>query len=161
MVFLAVLSPFVLISLIVFGVWLILRRRNPSIRVARVAASVVGFYAGLIGAGHGYYEILQRDKVLNGIIFDAISGTTLSTLPTSQWTGWPAMAFISNLLATGILASIVSLVVMVWAAAFVQRKNGGLLLILLSVLMLLVGGGFIPPLLGIIAGLIGMRLKSS
>jgi hypothetical protein len=73
---------------------------------------------------------------------------------------WLASDGIPNLLLTGILASIVSLAVMAWAAAFVQRKNGGLLLILLSALMLLVGGGFIPPLLGIIAGLIGTRLKS-
>jgi hypothetical protein len=160
MVIVAFLSPFILVAVLVLITWLVLHRTNPSISVARVAASIVGIYAGLIGAGHGYYEILQRDKVLNGIIFDAISGTTLSTLPTSQWTGWPAMAFIPNLLLTGILASIVSLAVMAWAAAFVQRKNGGLLLILLSALMLLVGGGFIPPLLGIIAGLIGTRLKS-
>jgi len=45
-------------------------------------------------------------------------------------------------------------------AMFIQRKNGGLTLILLSILMLLVGGGFIPPLFGIIAGVIGSYRKS-
>ena len=139
--------------------WLTLRHSNQAARTSRLAASVIGMIAGFIGAEHGYYEILQRDKALNGILFDAISGTSFSIPPTSQWTGWPAMTFIPNLLVTGILAIIASLAVMVWAAAFVQRKNGGLVLILLSILMLLVGGGFIPPFFGIIAGTIGTRIK--
>jgi len=65
------------------------------------------------------------------------------------------MTLIRNFLITGILAILASLVVMAWAAMFVQRKNGGMTLILLSILMLLAGGGFIPPLFGVIAGVIG------
>ena len=45
------------------------------------------------------------------------------------------------------------------AAAFVQRKNGGLVLILLSIIMLLVGGGVFPLGFGVIAGMIGTRIK--
>ncbi|HSI66176.1 MAG TPA: hypothetical protein VK947_02105 [Planococcus sp. (in: firmicutes)] len=141
-------------------VWLRLRHSYQAPRTTRVAASLIGGIAGFIGAEHGYYEILQRDKTLNGILYDAISGTSFSNLPTSQWTGWPAMTLIQNFLITGIIAILVSLVVMAWAALFVQRKNGGLILILLSLLMLLVGGGFIPPLLGIIAGVISTNWKS-
>ena len=70
------------------------------------------------------------------------------------------MTLIPNFLITGILAVVVSLVVMAWAAMFVQRKNGGLTLMLLSILLLLVGGGFIPPLFGVIAGVIGRHEKS-
>lgn len=141
-------------------VWLRLRHRHQVVRSSRAAASIIGMIAGFIGAEHGYYEILQRDKTLNGILFDATSGTSFSNLPTSQWTGWPAMTLIQNFRITGIFAILVSLAVMVWAALFVQRKNGGLNLILLSILMLLVGGGFIPPLFGIIAGVISMNRKS-
>ena len=141
-------------------VWLRLRHSNQAARTSRVAASIIGIIAGFLGADHGYYEILQRDKALNGILFDAISGTSFSNLPTSQWTGEPAMTFIPNFLITGIFAILVSLVVMAWAALFVQQKNGGLTLILLSILMLLVGGGFLPPLFGIIAGVIGRYRKS-
>lgn len=140
-------------------IWLALRHSNQAARTSRLAASGIGLIAGFIGGEHGYYEILQRDKALNGVLFDAISGTSFSFPPTSQWTGWPAMAFIPNLLVTGILTILVSLVVMAWAAVFVQRKNGGLILILLSILMLLVGGGFIPPFFGMIAGTIGARIK--
>ena len=141
-------------------VWLRLRHSNQAARTSRVAASIIGIIAGFIGAEHGYYEVLQRDKPLNGTLFDAVSGTSLSNLPTSQWTGWPAMTLVQNFLITGIFAILVSLVVMAWSAMFIQRKNGGLTLILLSILMLLVGGGFIPPLFGIIAGVIGMDRKN-
>jgi hypothetical protein len=141
-------------------VWLRLHHSNQAARTSRVASSIIGAIAGLIGAEHGYYEILQRNKTLNGILFDAISGTSFSNLPTSQWTGWPAMSLIQNFLITGIFAILVSLVVVAWAAFFVQRKNGGLTLILLSILLLLVGGGFIPPLLGVIAGVISANRKS-
>ena len=140
-------------------VWLRLHHSNQTARTSRIAASIIGIIAGFIGAEHGYYEILQRNKTLNGILFDAISGTSFSDLPTSQWAGWPAMTLIQNFLFTGIIAILVSLVVMAWAALFVQRKNGGLILILLSILMLLVGGGFIPPLFGIIAGVIAVYWK--
>ena len=142
------------------SVWLRLHHSNQAARTSRVAASIIGIIAGFIGMEHGYYEILLRDKTLNGILFDAISGTSFSNLPTSQWTGWPAMTFIQNFRITGIFAILVSLVVIAWSAMFIQRKNGGLTLILLSILMLLVGGGFIPPLFGIIAGVIGSYRKS-
>jgi hypothetical protein len=125
-----------------------------------VAASIIGIIAGVIGVQHGYYEILQRDKPLDGVLFDAVSGTSLSNLPTSQWTGWPAMTLVQNFRITGILAILVSLAVMAWSALFMQRKNGGRTLGLLSFLMLLVGGGFIPPLFGIIAAVIGSHGKS-
>jgi hypothetical protein len=151
----------ILISVnIVERVWLRLRHNNQATRSSRVAASIIGIIAGFIGAEHGYYEILLRNKTLNGVLFDAISGTSFSNLPTSQWAGWPAMTLIQNFLITGIFAILVSLVVMAWAALFIQRKNGGRTLILLSILMLLVGGGFIPPFFGVIAGVISTNKKS-
>jgi hypothetical protein len=141
-------------------VWIRLRHSNRAARTSRVAASAIGMIAGFIGVEHGYYEILQRGRALNGILFDAISGTSFSSLPTSQWTGWPAMTLVQSFLITGILAILVSLVVMVWAAVFVQRENGGLTLVLLSILLLPVGGGFIPPLFGVIAGVIAWYGRS-
>jgi len=144
---------------IVETVWLRLHHSNEMARTSRVVASIIGVIAGFIGAEHGYYEILQHSKTINGILFDAISGTSFLNLPTSQWTGWPAITLIPNFLVTGIFAILVSMVVIVWAAIFIQRKNGGLILILLSILMFLVGGGFIPPFFGIIAGTIGRHKK--
>ena len=51
------------------------------------------------------------------------------------------MSIVPNLLVTGILASLVSLIFLVWAIKFVQRKHGGQVMMLLSIIMLLVGGG--------------------
>ncbi len=71
----------------------------------------------------------------------------------------PAMTVIPNFFVTGVLAIIFALVVLAWAAVLVQRKNGGVVLILLSVILLLIGGGFLPPALGIVAGVLGTRIK--
>jgi hypothetical protein len=46
------------------------------------------------------------------------------------------MTIVPNLLVAGVLTILVSLAVLVFAAAFVQRKNGGLVLILPSIIML-------------------------
>jgi hypothetical protein len=74
--------------------------------------------------------------------------------------GEPAMTIVPNLLVTGILASLISLLVLVWVTRFVQRKHGGLVLILLSLVLLLVGGGFGPPLLGLILGIAATRIDA-
>lgn len=119
----------------------------------RVTASILGIFAG-IGGGvfHGVGEILQCSVTPNGIYIQAY--------PTMQATaGEPAMTLIPNFLLTGILAIIIGIIVTIWAAAFIERKNGGLILILLTIIMLLFGGGIIPPLIGIVGGIIGTRIN--
>jgi hypothetical protein len=120
--------------------------------VTIAVASVLGILAGVSGASHGPGEILQGNIVPSGIMIEAWPGLT-------SLGGEPAMTIVPSFLVTGVLAIIFSLIVAVWAAAFVQRKNGGLVLILLSIIMLLVGGGVIPPGFGVIAGMIGTRIK--
>jgi len=119
----------------------------------RVAASLLGVFAG-IGGGvfHGIGEILQGSVAPNEMMIQAY--------PAMQATaGEPAMTIVPNFLLTGILAIILGIIVTVWAAAFIERKNGGLILILLSIIMLLLGGGIIPPIFGVLAGVIGTRIK--
>lgn len=72
----------------------------------------------------------------------------------------PAMTIIPNFLITGILAILVSLVIIIWASMFVQRKSGGLVLMVLSLLLLLVGGGFTPLPFSIIARVAGIGIAS-
>jgi len=158
MVLLAVFSPFVLIGLIVMTVWLLLRRKNPSIRLAGVAASGIGIFAGVLGLEHGFFETLQGSHAPTAIMMYAIQSPPCQ--PAVVWHGCePAMTVIPNFLITGLLSILVAFVLLIWAASQIQKRNGGLVLILLSILMLLVGGGFFPPLFGIIAGIIGTRLK--
>ena len=123
----------------------------------RVVASVFGVFAGLGGLEHGYFEMLQGNVKPSSIMINSIGPPCQ---PDTVWHACePAMTIIPNFFITGILAIIVGLIVLIWAAAFVQRKNGGLVLILLSILMLFVGGGIFPPLIGIIGGVVGTRIN--
>jgi hypothetical protein len=119
----------------------------------RITASILGIFAG-IGGGvfHGIGEILQGSVAPDGIYIQAY--------PAMQATaGEPALTIIPNFLYTGILSIIMGLLVTIWAALYIKKKNGGLILILLSIIMLLLGGGIIPPIIGVIGGIIGTRIK--
>ncbi len=121
----------------------------------RVVASVLGAVAGLVAIYHGYNETLQGSVPTGGILINAIG-------PPCQGNAClPAMTLVPNFQITGILAIIMGLVVFVWAAVLIQRRRGGVILIVLSVLLLLVGGGYLPPALGIIAGIVGTRIKQT
>jgi len=122
----------------------------------RVTVSTFGTLAGLAGIEHGVGEILQGNAAPGGIMILAWPESEVFRI----LGGEPAMTIVPNLLVTGILAIILSLVFLVWATRFVQRKHGGLVLILLSVAMLLFGGGFGPPLLGIIVGSTATRINA-
>jgi hypothetical protein len=121
----------------------------------RIAAVIIGVLSGLIGAYHGYNETLQGNTVPGGILINAIGP------PCQGNSCLPAMTVVPNFYYTGWLAIAVSVILLIWAVGFVRGLKGGLILILLSIVQLLVGGGFLPPLLGIIAGIVGTRIKTS
>ena len=52
-----------------------------------------------------------------------------------------------------------SLLTINWAAACIEGKNRALILILLSTMMLFVGRGLIPPVFGVVAGIIYARTR--
>lgn len=130
--------------------------RLSTFSAARGTASIFGALAGLGGIVHGIGETLQGNVAPSGVTFNS---WTVGPIATNMG-GEPAMSLAPNLLATGLLTIIVSLAVVVWSLAFVQRKNGGLILLLLSIGMLLVGGGFAPPIIGILASLAGLGINS-
>ena len=119
-------------------------------KTTRIAASALGIYAGLLGIEHGIFEILQGNAVINEILINAIGP---NCQPEKVWHAcFPALTLLPTFQVTGILAIILGLSVLIWAAGFVHRKHGGLVLMLLSILMIPVGGGFMPAFLGMIAG---------
>jgi hypothetical protein len=127
-------------------------------KATRVVASLFGIFAGFGGPEHGYFEILQGHVRPDSLIIAAM-GPPCD--PEKVWNLCePAMTVIPSFLATGILATVIGLITMIWAAAFVQSKNGGIVLILLSIALLLVGGGLFPPLIGIIAGVVATRINA-
>lgn len=121
----------------------------------RVTVSTVGALVGLGGLEHGIGEILQGNHPPEGMMILSWPESALFRV----LVGEPAMTIIPNLFVTGILAILFSLIFLVWATMFVQRKNGGLVLILLSIFMLLAGGGFAPPMFGIILGVAATRIN--
>jgi hypothetical protein len=151
---LAVLGAIVALFAALFAILTIIIRATFKVSTTRAAASIIGIIAGLSGASHGFGEILQGNVTPSGIVIQAWPGLT-------DLGGEPAMTIVPSFLVTGVLGIIFGLIVTVWAAALVQRKNGGLVLILLSIVLLLVGGGFFPPGFGVIAGIIGTRIKHS
>jgi hypothetical protein len=127
-----------------------------NISAAKAIALIFGVLSGLGGITHGVGETLQGNVAPDGIVINSWTQGPIAT----NMGGEPGMTIVPNLLVTGILTIIVSLAVIVWSVAFVQRKKGGLILILLSIAMLLVGGGFGPPIIGILAGVAGLGINA-
>ena len=80
-------------------------------------------------------------------------------VPELSWNACePAMTIVPSYLITGALATVLGSIVIIWSAFYIQKKRGGLGLVLLSIALLLFGGGIFPPLIGVIAGLLGDRI---
>lgn len=119
----------------------------------RGLASAIGVVAGLVAIYHGYNETLQGSVAPSSIFINAVG-------PPCQGSGcFPAMTLFPSFLLAGVVTIILALTIIVWSAAFVQRKNGGIVLVILSIVLLLVGGGYLPPALGLVAGFIGTRIE--
>lgn len=122
----------------------------------KLTVSVFGALAGISGIVHGLGEILQGNIAPDEMV--------ILSWPESPFfdilAGEPAMTIIPNLLITGILAVVVSLIFLVWVTRYADRKHGALVLMLLSIVMLLVGAGFGPPLLGIILGVVATGINA-
>jgi hypothetical protein len=125
-------------------------RLKGSVTIA--VASILGIFAGVAGASHGPGEILQGNIAPTGIIIEAWPALTLLA-------GEPAMTIIPSFSVSGIATVILGLTVTIWAATRIQTENGGSVLILLSTMMLFVGGGLLPPVFGVVAGIIGARVR--
>jgi hypothetical protein len=117
----------------------------------------LGLSAGIAGLEHGFFELRQGNARPPGVMFASIGP------PCDPETAWhacePAMTIIPNYAITGILALALSVAVLIWSAAFLQRRRGGEVLMLLSVALLLFGGGIFPPLIGLVAGATATRIN--
>jgi hypothetical protein len=127
-------------------------------KATRTVATFFGVIAGIAGIEHGVFEVLQGNARPESLM---IASMGPPCVPEKVWNACePAMTVIPNFLVTGSLAIIIGLAVVVWSAAFLQRKNGGAVLILLSIALLLVGGGIFPPLIGITGGVAGTKINA-
>ena len=129
-------------------------RDKTATNATRTVVSTFGVLAGLAGLEQGVGEILQGSVRPEGPVIESWPDSKAFEI----LGGEPALTVIPNLLATGIVAVIVAVAVVVWSLRFVDRRHGGLVLILLCVLLLPVGGGFGPPLIGVIVGFGATRI---
>jgi hypothetical protein len=118
-------------------------------RATRIFVAVFGSLAALAGIEHGVGELLQGRVRPAGLVIESWPDSAFFRIQSGE----PALTVVPDLLAAGVLTITVSLVLLVWSVAYVQRRHGGLVLIGLSLVLLLVGGGFGPPLLGTLVGL--------
>lgn len=126
-------------------------------KATKTVAMWLGIAAGLAGLEHGYFEILQGNTRPPSLAFPSM-GPPCD--PAVAWNACePAMSILPSFLLTGVLALLLGLAIIVWSAAFVQRRHGGLVLILLSIALLLFGGGIFPPLIGVIGGAAGTQIN--
>lgn len=122
----------------------------------RIVTATFGVFAGLAGLEHGIGEILQGNVRPDSVMIQSWPDSPFFRIVSGE----PAMTIVRNLLVSGVLTVLVSLVFLVWVVGFVHRRYGGLVLIGISAVWLLVGGGFAPPLLGAILGLAASRMRS-
>lgn len=122
----------------------------------QVTVSTFGTIMAMAGIEHGIGEILQGNLAPGGIMFPSWPDSEFF----SSVSGEPAMTIIPNLLVTGILAVLFSLMYLAWATRFVQRKHAGLVMILLSMAMLLTGGGIFPPVIALMIGALATRINA-
>lgn len=125
------------------------------VSATRIVASAFGILVGLAGIDHGIFEVLQGNEKPASLMIAAIG-------PAQRFWEYgeeTALTVIPSFLITGILAVTLGLLVVVWAARFIDKKYGAGILFLLSVLLFLVGGGFAPIFLTLLAAFTAARIN--
>lgn len=104
-------------------------------RATQIIVSTIGVALAIAGLDHGIFEILQGNKPTPGLVIQAI-GPEMNLWGTEE-----AFTVIPNFLATGILAVLVSLAIILWSLRYLDTKHGATVFGLLFIALFLVGGG--------------------
>lgn len=95
----------------------------------KTTVSTFGAIIGIAGIEHGIGEILQGNMPPAGIVIESWPNSDLY----KALSGEPAMTIIPNLFITGILAIMISVLLMIWVMKFIEKKYSKLVLFLLSI----------------------------
>jgi hypothetical protein len=111
----------------------------------RAIVSTLGALIGIGSINHGLLESLQGNRPTPGHIVNALA-------PGYPWTVWtqggePAFTLVPNFLLTGLLATLLGLLLIVWSLSYIQRPYGPTVFLLLAISSFLVGGGVAQVLL--------------
>jgi len=104
-----------------------------------VVVAAFGILCGVTGIIAGCFEIRQGNIAPSGFVISTIG----SNYSMADDFTYRAVTIVPNLLITGILAIIVSCLVIIWSVRFVHKKKGVLILLGLFIMQTLFGGGWI------------------
>jgi hypothetical protein len=105
----------------------------------RAIASTLGVLVGIGSIDHGTLECLQGNRPTPGLIVKALGAGY-------SWTAWKqggeeALTLIPNFLFSGIVATSLGLLMIVWSLRFIDSRRGPLVFLLLGVASFFTGGG--------------------
>lgn len=105
----------------------------------RAIASTLGVLVGIGSIDHGTLECLQGSRPTPGLIVNALG-------PGYRWTAWKqggegAITLIPNFLTSGIIATLLGLLIIVWSLRFVESPRGPQVFLLLAGASFFTGGG--------------------
>ena len=125
-------------------------------KATKTVAAWFGIAAGLAGMEHGIFEILQGNIRPEGLV---IASMGPPCVPEETWNVCePAMTVLPSMLLSGILSTVLGLLIFILVAGFIQRKRAGLAMLGLCIALLLFGGGFFPPVIGIVGSVAAMQI---
>ncbi len=127
-----------------------------NVNAARAIASTFGFLSGIGCMLHGIGEVLQGNVKPESIFIESWKIGPIA----EHMGGDPGFTLIPNMLITGIVCIVISIVLIFWSLKLIGKKKGGLIQLLLAMALLLIGGGVGPPTLGILAGFAGLGINA-
>ncbi len=124
----------------------------------RVIVSTLGVLLGISSINHGLLETLQGNRPTPGVVVKALGSGY-------RWTVWtqgsePAFTLVPNFLLTGLLATLIGLLMILWSLRFIHRSHGPTVFLLLGVTSFLAGGGLAQVLLFTLNWLVATRIRA-
>jgi hypothetical protein len=99
--------------------------------------SILGALIGLSGINHGFFEVLQGSKPVDGLIIQAIGPANRFWIHGTE----EAFTLLPDYLITGIVAMMVGIVIILWSVRYMATQHGATVFLVLCILLFLVGGG--------------------
>jgi hypothetical protein len=125
----------------------------------RSVVSTLGVLVGIGSIDHGLLETVQGNRLTPGLIVNALGSGY-------RWTMWKqggegAFTLIPNFLVTGILATLLGVLMILWALRFIHKNHGPAVFLLLGIASFLTGGGIAQIALFTIVWGFATRIRSS
>ena len=125
----------------------------------RIVASTLGVLVGIGSIDHGLLECLQGFHPTPGMIVNALG-------PGYRWSVWTqggegAFTLVPNFLITGILATLLGLLIIFWALRSIQTPRGAGVFLSLGIASFLAGGGVAQIVLFTLTWGVATRIRAS